>query len=167
MGSCFLCAYSPFFYGFFVTYLLRIPAIPVHQFLWYPFTRLVIFSISGKVNTLCISTNAYNYSNSVGQNILHVILIKLRCSEFPNKYSPSIGIKSMNMVIMSICPKLSKFFGLCRTNAFDLWVLNYYFRPTTSILLSSANNVDGDDGDWQDTSYTQILLLLQVWENNP
>ena len=35
-------------------------------------------------------------------------------------------------------------------------------RPTTSNLLSSANNVDEDDGDWQDTSYTQILLLLLV-----
>ena len=45
--------------------------------------------------------------------------------------------------------------------------LNYYYRPTTSILLTSANSVDGDDEDWQDTSYTQILLLLLVRENNP
>ena len=44
----------------------------------------------------------------------------------------------------------------------ETMVLNYYYRPTTSILLPSANNVDGDDGDWQDTSYTQILLLLLV-----
>ena len=44
----------------------------------------------------------------------------------------------------------------------ETMILNNYFRPTTSILLTSANNVDGDDGDWQDTSYTQILLLLLV-----
>ena len=42
----------------------------------------------------------------------------------------------------------------------ETMILNYYYRPTTSILLTSANSVDGDDGDWQDTSYTQILLLL-------
>ena len=44
----------------------------------------------------------------------------------------------------------------------ETMILNYYYRPTTSILLTSANSVDGDDGDWQDTSYTQILLLLLV-----
>lgn len=41
-------------------------------------------------------------------------------------------------------------------------ILNYYYRPTTSILLTPTNNVDGDDGDLQDTSYTQIILLLLV-----
>ena len=44
----------------------------------------------------------------------------------------------------------------------ETMILNYYFRPTTSILLSSANSVAGDDGDWLGTSYTQILLLLLV-----
>ena len=27
-------------------------------------------------------------------------------------------------------------------------ILNDYFRPITSVLLPSANSVDGDDGDW-------------------
>ena len=44
----------------------------------------------------------------------------------------------------------------------ETMIFNNYFRPTTSNLLSSANNVDEDDGDWLDTSYTQILLLLLV-----
>ena len=44
----------------------------------------------------------------------------------------------------------------------ETMILNYYFRPTTSILLSSANSVAGDDGDWLGTSYTRILLLLLV-----
>ena len=44
----------------------------------------------------------------------------------------------------------------------ETMILNYYFRPTTSILLTSANSVDGDDGDYQGTSYTQTLRLLQV-----
>ena len=44
----------------------------------------------------------------------------------------------------------------------ETMILNNYFRPTTSNLLSSANNVDEDDGDWLDTSYTQILFLLLV-----
>ena len=49
----------------------------------------------------------------------------------------------------------------------ETMILNYYFRPTTSNLLSSANNVDGDDGDYQGTSCTQTLRLLLVLENNP
>ena len=39
------------------------------------------------------------------------LVIKLRCSEIPNKFSSSIGVNSMNIDIMSICPKLTKFFG--------------------------------------------------------
>ena len=35
---------------------LRIPAIAVHQFRWYPFTRLVIYSIGGKVNTFFLNS---------------------------------------------------------------------------------------------------------------
>ena len=34
-----------------------------------------------------------------------------QCSEIPNKFSSSIGVNSMNIDIMSICPKLTKFFG--------------------------------------------------------
>ena len=56
---------------------------------------------SGELHAICF----------LWAHVFYVLIPPFFTAFFPNNFSPSIGVKSMNMVIMSICPKLTKFFG--------------------------------------------------------